>query len=111
MEECLWKIQIGIGVIMNDTLIQILVLLFLILMNAFFAGSEIAFISLNQMKMKSKAEEGDRRAKKVVQLIESPSNFLSAIQIGVSLSSMLSGALQQIHLDGLAHFIVDLSMA
>ena len=110
MEECLWKIQIGIGVIMNNTLIQILVLLFLILMNAFFAGSEIAFISLNQMKMKSKAEEGDRRAKKVVQLIESPTNFLSAIQIGVSLSSMLSGAFAaDAFADGLARFIVDLS--
>lgn len=70
---------------------QIIGLILLIIMNAFFAGSEIAFISLNHSKTKNLAEEGDRKARYILKLKEVPNRFLSTIQIGVSLASVLSG--------------------
>ncbi len=70
---------------------QIIGLIVLIMMNAFFAGSEIAFISLNDSKTRSLAEEGDRKARYIIKLKEVPNRFLSTIQIGVSLASVLSG--------------------
>ena len=58
-----------------------LVLLFvLILVNAFFAMSEIAIISLNDNMIDKLAEEGDKKAKQIKKLTENPSNFLSTIQ-------------------------------
>ncbi len=71
---------------------QLLLLLVLILVNAFFAMSEIAIISLNDTKVKKMAEEGDKRAIKVLKLTENPSNFLSTIQLGVTLAGFLTSA-------------------
>lgn len=75
-----------------DLLSQVFVLIFLIALNGFFAGSEIAFISLNNNKLKTLSDEGNKKANKVLSLKEIPTKFLSTIQIGVSLASMLSGA-------------------
>ncbi len=70
-----------------------LVLLFvLILVNAFFSMSEIAIISLNDTKLKKMAEDGHKKAKKVLKLVKSPSAFLSTIQIGVTLAGFLTSA-------------------
>ena len=70
-----------------------LVLLFvLILVNAFFAMSEIAIISLNDNMIDKLAEEGHKKAKLVKKLTENPSNFLSTIQIGVTLAGFLTSA-------------------
>ncbi|AMC93560.1 hemolysin [Erysipelothrix larvae] len=95
---------------MGNYITQILILLVLILMNAFFAGSEIAFISLNSVKLKAMSEEGHRKAKIVMALKEVPTRFLSTIQIGVSLASMLSGAFAaDTFADYLANWIVSLT--
>ena len=75
-----------------DIFIQILVLLLLVLANAFFAMSEIAIISLNDNKLKAMAEEGDKKAKKVLKLTEDVTGFLSTIQIGVTLAGFLASA-------------------
>ena len=70
-----------------------LVLLFLlIIVNAFFAMSEIAIISLNDNMIEKLAEEGHKKAKKVKKLTDNPSNFLSTIQIGVTLAGFLTSA-------------------
>ncbi len=70
-----------------------LVLLFvLILVNAFFAMSEIAIISLNDNKIDKMAEEGHKKAKQVAKLTENSSKFLSTIQIGVTLAGFLTSA-------------------
>lgn len=70
-----------------------LVLLFvLILVNAFFAMSEIAIISLNDNLIQKQAEDGNKKAKQIVKLTENPSNFLSTIQIGVTLAGFLTSA-------------------
>lgn len=75
-----------------NVIFQLLLLLVLILLNAFFAMSEIAIISLNDAKIKRMAEDGDKRAKKVLKLTDNPSNFLSTIQLGVTLAGFLTSA-------------------
>lgn len=87
-----------------DLFSQIIILVLLIAMNGFFAGSEIAFISLNTNKLKQMAEEGNKAASKVLLLKEIPTKFLSTIQIGVSLASMFSGAFAA---DAFANILTD----
>ena len=71
---------------------EILVLVVLILLNAFFAGSEIALISLNDNKVRMMADAGDKKAKLVHKLISQPSRFLATIQIGITLAGFLASA-------------------
>ena len=73
-------------------LTQILVLVILIGLNAFFAASEIAFISLNDNKIEKQAKEGNKKAKQIQKMLESPSKFLATIQIGITLAGFLSSA-------------------
>ena len=75
-----------------NVIFQLILLLVLILLNAFFAMSEIAIISLNDAKIKKMAEDGDKRAKKILKLTDNPSNFLSTIQLGVTLAGFLTSA-------------------
>lgn len=70
----------------------IILLILLILMNAFFAMSEIAVISLNDNKIQRLAESGDKRANRILLLVREPSRFLSTIQVGVTLSGLLASA-------------------
>lgn len=71
---------------------QIFILVILILLNAFFAASEIAFISLNDAKVAKQAKNGDKRAKQILKMLENPSKFLATIQIGITLAGFLSSA-------------------
>ncbi|MBR6361483.1 MAG: HlyC/CorC family transporter [Clostridia bacterium] len=72
--------------------LKLLILLLLIIINAFFAMSEIAIISLNDTKIRHLADEGDKKAKQIVKLTENSSAFLSTIQIGVTLAGFLTSA-------------------
>lgn len=72
--------------------VQILLLFVLILLNAFFAMSELAILSLNELKVRKMAEAGNKKAAKILELIEEPSHFLSTIQIGVTLAGFLTSA-------------------
>lgn len=76
----------------KELLIQIPLLIVLILVNAFFAMSEIAVISLNDAKIEKMADEGNKKAKQVLKLTKNPSKFLSTIQIGVTLAGFLASA-------------------
>ena len=69
--------------------IQIFILIILIGLNAFFAASEIAFISLNDAKIEKQAKEGNKKAKQIEKMLETPSKFLSTIQIGITLAGFL----------------------
>ncbi len=73
-------------------ILKILLLFVLILVNAFFAMSEIAIISLNDTKIDKLAEEGHKKAKQIQKLTQNSSNFLSTIQIGVTLAGFLTSA-------------------
>ena len=68
---------------------QILLQVVLIALNAFFAATEIAVISLNAGKLRKMMEEGDKKAGKMLKLVEEPSGFLSTIQIGITLAVIL----------------------
>ena len=71
---------------------QIIVLIILIALNAYFACSEIAFISLNDAKVEKDAKEGNKKAKQIHKMIKEPSKFLATIQIGITLAGFLSSA-------------------
>lgn len=71
---------------------EILFLLVLVLLNAFFAASEIALISLNDNKIKRMAEEGHKKAKLLQSFLSEPSKFLATIQIGITLAGFLASA-------------------
>lgn len=71
---------------------QLIVLIILIFLNAFFAASEIAFISLNDAKISKQAKSGNKKAKQVLKMLETPSKFLATIQIGITLAGFLSSA-------------------
>ena len=75
-----------------DTLLSILLVLFFVLVNAFFSGTEMAVISLNDAKMHKLAEDGDKKARRVIKFIDNPGNFLATIQVGVTLAGFLSSA-------------------
>ncbi len=76
---------------------QLLIQLLLILVNAFFAATEIAVISLNDNKVRKQAEDGDKKAAVMLKLAESPNDFLSTIQVCITLSGFLASAFAADH--------------
>ena len=84
----------------------IIFVLVLIFINAFFAMSEIAFISLNDTKLRRDAEEGSRKAKLITKLLDEPNNFLATIQVAITLSGLLSSAVAaDVYADPAAEFL------
>lgn len=77
---------------MSELVRQLLLQLVLILLNAFFAATEIAVISLNEKKVKAQAENGNKKAVKMLKMIEEPTSFLSTIQVGITLAGFLGSA-------------------
>ena len=71
---------------------QLIVLAILILVNAFFAATEISFISINDAKIEKQAKEGNKKAKQIKKMLKEPSKFLATIQIGITLAGFLSSA-------------------
>lgn len=71
---------------------QLMLIVILTLVNAFFASAEMAIVSLNKNKLKLMAEEGNKKAKLLIKLIEEPTRFLSTIQVGITLSGFFSSA-------------------
>ena len=72
---------------------QLLLQAALILLNAFFAATEIAVLSLNENKVRKQSEEeGNKRAGKLLKIIEQPTTFLSTIQVGITLAGFLGSA-------------------
>ena len=71
---------------------ELLFLLVLIVLNAFFAASEIALISLNDNKIKIMADNGNKKAILLQKLLGEPSRFLATIQIGITLAGFLASA-------------------
>lgn len=76
----------------QSLLLQFVILLILTLFNAFFSASEMALVSLNRSKVEQKAEEGDKRYRRLLDVLENPNNFLSTIQVGITFISLLQGA-------------------
>lgn len=71
---------------------QVIILVILIFLNAFFAAAEIAYISLNDAKVEKQAKEGNKKAIQIEKMLKTPSKFLATIQIGITLAGFLSSA-------------------
>jgi putative hemolysin len=70
---------------------DIVILLFLILLNGLFVLSEIALVSVRKVRLENQAEKGDRKARSALDLSNKPEIFLSAVQIGITLIAILTG--------------------
>ncbi len=71
---------------------EILIILLLILLNAFFALSEIAVVSSRRARLQQYALDGRRGAATALRLADDPTGFLSSVQVGITLIAILAGA-------------------
>lgn len=73
-------------------IVELLLLVVLIGVNALFAASEIAFLSLNRNKVDKEAKSGNKKYVRIQKLLDNPSSFLATIQIGITLAGFLASA-------------------
>jgi putative hemolysin len=76
----------------SSILMQIILIFVLILMNAFFAASEMAIVSLSKSRISLLSETGDKKAKSLLKLMEEPSRFLATVQVGITLGGFFASA-------------------
>ena len=72
--------------------LEILIVLFLILLNGFFAMSETAILASRKARLQQRVNGGDAKARKALNLAENPNRFLPTVQIGITLIGVLTGA-------------------
>ncbi|PKL71261.1 MAG: hypothetical protein CVV29_11575, partial [Methanobacteriales archaeon HGW-Methanobacteriales-2] len=72
--------------------LEILIILILVILNGVFALSEIAIITSRRIKLQKMSQAGNKNADTAIELAESPNQFLSTIQIGITLIGILAGA-------------------
>ncbi|MEI6156589.1 MAG: hemolysin family protein [bacterium] len=77
---------------------DILVILLLILVNGFFVGAEIAFVSVRRTRLDELADAGDRRAKRAQRLMRDPGRFLAVIQVAITFLGALASAVAAVSL-------------
>ncbi len=75
-----------------DVSLEILIVVLLIVLNGVFALSEMAVVSSRKARLQQRVNEGDLGAKTALHLAENPNNFLSTVQIGITLIGVLAGA-------------------
>lgn len=76
----------------QSLLFQIVLLIVLTIVNALFSGAEMALVSTSRARVEQRAAEGDKKYQQLLGILNQPSNFLSTIQIGITLINILSGA-------------------
>jgi putative hemolysin len=77
---------------LTSLLVESALILVLIVANGIFSGSEIAIVSARKLRLEQLAQRGDRQAAVALRLASSPNDFLSTVQIGITLIGILSGA-------------------
>lgn len=94
-----------------EILPQLILIIVLILINAFFSCSEIALVSVNKTKLNVLIENEDKRAIKLRELIDSPSKMLSTIQVAITLSGFFASASAAVSLsEGLDKFLINMGV-
>ena len=73
--------------------VELVAVVLLILLNAFFVAGEYALVTVRRTRMKELADEGSRTARSVVKITSDPPHFIAAMQLGVTLTSLAIGAL------------------
>lgn len=87
---------------------EILIILFLVVLNGVFSMSEIALVSSRKTKLEILSKNGDKRAQAALDLANSPNRFLSTVQIGITIISLLTGIFSGDSLSGhLKTFLLD----
>jgi putative hemolysin len=77
---------------MSSTTLEILIVLVLIIANGVFSMSEMAVVSARKVRLQQLANQGDAKARAALKLAESPNQFLSTVQVGITLIGILTGA-------------------
>ncbi|MBE0448257.1 MAG: HlyC/CorC family transporter [Actinobacteria bacterium] len=91
---------------MSPLFLNLILIGALILLNAFFAGAEIAVISVRETRIRPSAEKGSKSAQTILRFLKDPSQFLATIQVGVTLAGFLASATAAAQLaGGLSRFI------
>lgn len=73
-------------------LLEIVIILILILINGIFAMAEFAIVSVKKIRLQQRADEGDSRAAAALEIVNEPTQFLSTVQIGITLVGIFAGA-------------------
>ena len=95
----------------NGLITQFIIIFVLIIVNAFFASSELAILSANPIKINLLAEKGNKKAKIVQKLQEDDTKFLSTIQVGITLAGFFSSATAAVSLsEGLGKWLTGLNV-
>ncbi|MFA5635082.1 MAG: hemolysin family protein [Anaerovoracaceae bacterium] len=91
--------------------LQLFFLAVLILINAYFASAEMAIVSVNKNRVKILAQEGDKKARLILDFLENPNSFLSTIQVAITLAGFLASAAAATGMsDDVAGFVVMLGI-
>jgi putative hemolysin len=77
---------------MGDVWIEVVIILLLVLANGVFAMSEISVVTSRKVRLQQRADEDDHRARLALELSQSPEQFLSTVQVGITLVGVLAGA-------------------
>ena len=83
---------------MSDVVLQLLVVLILVMVEAVFVAAEIALVTLRHSRIDQMIEEGHRNARRVKRLVEDPARFLAVAQIGVTFVGFLASAYAAVNL-------------
>jgi putative hemolysin len=90
---------------------QLILMIILILFNAFFASAEMAIVSLNKNKVRLLADEGNKKAELLIKLIKEPTKFLSTVQVGITLAGFFNSASAATGISGdLAFYLKELKV-
>ena len=95
-------------------LVSIVIVLVLVVLNGFFALSELAIVSARRARLETMAKAGNRGAARALQLAEDPTSFLSTVQVGITLIGIFAGAYStgnQLVIQGIALSVADLGSA
>ena len=100
--------QTGSG---NSFLSQVILIVILTLINAFFAGAEMAIVSVDKKKLRRKSREGDKKASILLKVLQEPSKFLSTIQVGITFAGFFSSASAAVGIsDDLGRVLTDMGL-
>ena len=77
---------------LTEVLIDFLLIFFIVALNGFFVASEFSLVSVRRTRIEARAEEGSKSAKSALRLLDNPTQFISAVQLGVTLASHVGQA-------------------
>ena len=82
-----------ISLMESSSIVMIAILIVLVALSAFFSATETAFTSLNRIRLKNKADAGDRRAAQALYLVDRYDNLLSTILVGNNIVNLSASSL------------------